>query len=167
MQISVTVNGKRYQADNGAGGESLLYVLRERWGFTSVKNACEEGECGACTVLLDGVLVNSCLVLAVQADGADVTTVEGLCGSAGSSSLHPVQHALLAAGAVQCGFCIPGMVMAASDLLRRCPRPSEAVIRWEMAGNLCRCTGYQKIIEGVLHAARHIADRHAAKEPRE
>ena len=142
MQISATVNGKRYQADDGAEGESLLYVLRERWGFTSVKNACEEGECGACTVLLDGVLVNSCLVLAAQADGADVTTVEGLRGSAGGSSLHPVQQALLAAGAVQCGFCIPGMVMAASDLLRRCPRPSEAVIRWEMAGNLCRCTGY-------------------------
>lgn len=157
MPVGVTVNGKRYQADDGMEGESLLDLLRERWGFTSVKNACEEGECGACTVLLDDVLVNSCLVLAAQADGADVTTLEGLCGSAGINSPHPVQRALLAGGAVQCGFCLPGMVMAASDLLRRHPRPSEAVIRWEMAGNLCRCTGYQQIIEGILRAARHGA----------
>jgi aerobic carbon-monoxide dehydrogenase small subunit len=157
MRISVTVNGKLYQSDNRVEGESLLYVLRERWGFTSVKNACEEGECGACAVLVDGVLVNSCLVLAAQADGADVVTVEGICDSAGTSPLHPVQRALLAEGAVQCGFCIPGMVMAACDLLRRCPQPSEGVIRSEMAGNLCRCTGYQKIIEGVLRAARQAA----------
>jgi len=149
-QLSVTVNGKRYQADGSAEGESLLFVLRERWGFTSVKNACEEGECGGCAVLLDDVLANSCLVLAAQADGASVTTVEGLHDG---GSLHPVQRALLDEGAVQCGFCIPGMVMAASDLLRRCPRPPEAVIRWELAGNLCRCTGYQKIVEAVLRAA--------------
>ena len=149
-RVSVTVNGKRYQADEGAGGESLLSVLRERWGFISVKNACEEGECGGCAVLLDGILVNSCLVLAAQADGAAVTTVEGL-GEDGA--LHPVQRALLDEGAVQCGFCVPGMAMAASDLLRRCPRPSEAVIRQEMAGNLCRCGGYQKIVAAVLRAA--------------
>lgn len=151
MAISVTVNGKRYQADDDAETESLLAVLRERWGFSSAKNACEEGECGACAVLLDDVLVNSCLILAAQADGATVTTVEGLSDG---TTLHPVQRALLAEGAVQCGFCTPGMVMAASDLLRRCPRPSEAVIRWEMAGNLCRCSGYQKIVEAVLRAAR-------------
>lgn len=153
MQISVTVNGKRYQADNGAAGESLLFVLRERWGFTSVKNACEEGECGACTVVLDDVLVNSCLVLAAQADGASVTTVEGLCDS---SSLHPVQRAMLAEGAVQCGFCIPGMVVAACDLLHRCQQPSEPVIRWEMAGNLCRCGGYQKIVDAVRRAGQTV-----------
>lgn len=155
MRISATVNGKRYEAEGGWEGESLLYLLRERWGLMGTKNACEQGECGSCTVLLHGVLVNSCLVLAAQADGLEVTTVEGLAAAGGSSEPHPVQEAFLETGAVQCGFCTPGMVMAAADLLRRSPRPAEAEIRWELAGNLCRCTGYQKIVEAVLRAADH------------
>jgi carbon-monoxide dehydrogenase small subunit len=156
MRISATVNGKRYHAESGWEGESLLSLLRECWGLVGTKNACEQGECGSCTVLLGDVLVNSCLVLAAQADGLEVTTVEGLGASDGTSGLHPVQCALLASGAVQCGYCVPGMVMAAADLLCRYPRPTEAQIRWELAGNLCRCTGYQKIIEAVLRAAQEM-----------
>ncbi len=150
MRIELTVNGDRREADVW-GGESLLFALRERLGLPGSKNACEQGECGSCSVLLDGQLVCSCLVLAAQADGHDVVTVEGLAG--GDAGLHPVQEAFVQAGAVQCGFCTPGLVVAAADLLRRTPRPSDDEIREALSGNLCRCTGYQKILEAVRLAA--------------
>ena len=150
MRIELTVNGDRREADVW-GGESLLFALRERLGLPGSKNACEQGECGSCSVLLDGQLVCSCLVLAAQADGHDVVTVEGLAG--GDAELHPVQEAFVQAGAVQCGFCTPGLVVAAADLLRRTPRPSDDEIREALSGNLCRCTGYQKILEAVRLAA--------------
>jgi aerobic carbon-monoxide dehydrogenase small subunit len=149
MRIEVTVNGERREADIWAG-ESLLFALRERLGLPGSKNACEQGECGSCSVLLDGRLVCSCLVLAAQADGHDVVTVEGL---AQNSELHPVQDAFVRAGAVQCGFCTPGLVVAAADLLQHTPRPSDDEIREALSGNLCRCTGYQKILEAVRLAA--------------
>ena len=132
-------------------GESLLYVLRERLGLPGSKNACEQGECGSCSVYMDGSLVCSCLVLAGQAQGREVVTVEGI-GS--GDDLHPVQQAFVDAGAVQCGFCTPGFVVATHDLLRRNPHPGEAEIREALAGNLCRCTGYEKILDAVRLAAR-------------
>ena len=132
-------------------GENLLYVLRERLGLPGAKAGCEQGECGSCSVLLDGTLVCACLVLAAQADGHDVTTVEGLGDDAG---LHPVQQAFVDAGAVQCGFCTPGLVVATADLLRRNPDPSDDEIREALSGNLCRCTGYAKIFDAVRAAAR-------------
>ena len=150
MRIELTVNGEQREADVWAG-ESLLFALRERLGLPGSKNACEQGECGSCSVLLDGQLVCSCLVLAAQADGHEVVTVEGLAGEEGE--LHPVQEAFVRAGAVQCGFCTPGLVVAAADLLRRSPRPSDDEIREALSGNLCRCTGYQKILEAVRLAA--------------
>jgi carbon-monoxide dehydrogenase small subunit len=146
MRIELTVNGEQREADVWAG-ESLLFALRERLGLPGSKNACEQGECGSCSVLLDGQLVCSCLVLAAQTDGHHVVTVEGLSGDEGE--LHPVQDAFVRAGAVQCGFCTPGLVVAAADLLRRSPRPSDDEIREALSGNLCRCTGYQKILEAV------------------
>jgi carbon-monoxide dehydrogenase small subunit len=149
MRIELTVNGDRREADVWAG-ESLLFALRERLGLPGSKNACEQGECGSCSVLLDDRLVCSCLVLAAQADGHEVETVEGLSGD---GELHPVQEAFVRAGAVQCGFCTPGLVIAAADLLRRSPQPSEDEIREALSGNLCRCTGYQKILDAVRHAA--------------
>jgi aerobic carbon-monoxide dehydrogenase small subunit len=149
MRIEVTVNGDRQQADVWPG-ESLLFTLRERLGLPGSKNACEQGECGSCSVLLDGRLVCSCLVLAAQADGRDVLTVEGL---GEGDELHPVQAAFVEAGAVQCGFCTPGLVVAAADLLARVPGPSEDEIREALSGNLCRCTGYQRIVEAVRMAA--------------
>ena len=149
MRIEVTVNGERREADVWAG-ESLLTTLRDRLDLPGSKNACEQGECGSCSVLLDGELVCSCLVLAAQADGHAVVTVEGL-GTAGD--LHPVQDAFADAGAVQCGFCTPGFVVAAADLLRRVPEPSDDEIREALSGNLCRCTGYQKILDAVHLAA--------------
>ena len=151
MKVSCTVNGEDRVADGVWPGESLLYVLRERLGLPGSKNACEQGECGSCTVYLDGVPVCSCLVAAGQAEGRTVVTVEGL---ADGETLHPVQEAFVAAGAVQCGFCTPGLVVAAHDLLERDPDPSDADIREALAGNLCRCTGYEKIIEAVHLAAR-------------
>jgi carbon-monoxide dehydrogenase small subunit len=150
MRVDCTVNGEPRVADEVWEGESLLFVLRERLGLPGSKNACEQGECGSCSVYLDGTLVCACLVLAGQARGAEVVTVEGL---APGGRLHPVQQAFMQAGAVQCGFCTPGLVVAAHDLLRREPRPSEARIREALAGNLCRCTGYQKILEAVRLAA--------------
>jgi carbon-monoxide dehydrogenase small subunit len=150
MRISCTVNGEPQQADDVWEGESLLYLLRERLGFPGSKNACEQGECGSCTVYLDGVLACACLVAAGQAQGCDVRTVEGL-GTGGD--LAPVQQAFLAAGAVQCGFCTPGLLVAAHDLLERQADPDDAEIREALAGNLCRCTGYEKIMEAVRLAA--------------
>src|SRR5206468_1838288 len=142
VRIDVTVNGEHAEADVWPG-ESLLFALRERFGLPGSKNACEQGECGSCSVLLDETLVCSCLVLAAQADGHSVTTVEGV---ARDDELHPVQEALVATGGVQCGFCTPGLVVAAADLLARTPDPTDDEIRESLSGNLCRCTGYQKII---------------------
>ena len=148
MRVELTVNGEPREAEVWAG-ESLLMTLRDRLELPGSKNACEQGECGSCSVLLDGELVCSCLVLAAQAGGHDVVTVEGL---GGDEALHPVQEAFADAGAVQCGFCTPGFVVAAADLLRRVPDPSDDEIREALSGNLCRCTGYQKILDAV-HAA--------------
>jgi aerobic carbon-monoxide dehydrogenase small subunit len=149
VRVGLVVNGERREADVWAG-ESLLHTLRERLGLPGSKNACEQGECGSCSVLLDGELVCACLVLAAQADGHEVVTVEGL---APDGELHPVQEAFVEAGAVQCGFCTPGLVMAAADLLSRRPDPSEDEIREALSGNLCRCTGYAKIFDAVRLAA--------------
>jgi aerobic carbon-monoxide dehydrogenase small subunit len=149
VRIELTVNGELREADVWAG-ESLLFALRERLELPGSKNACEQGECGSCSVLLDGRLVCACLVLAAQADGHEVVTVEGLAENGG---LHRVQEAFVEAGAVQCGFCTPGLVVATADLLRRRPDPSEDEIREALSGNLCRCTGYQKIFDAVRLAA--------------
>jgi carbon-monoxide dehydrogenase small subunit len=150
MKIRVAVNGAEREADVWEG-ESLLFALRERLGLPGSKNACEQGECGSCSVLLDGVLVCACLVLAAQADGHDVVTVEGL-GEDGE--LHRVQEAFVEAGAVQCGFCTPGLVVAVADLLAHNAQPSDDEIREALSGNLCRCTGYAKIFDAVRLAAQ-------------
>ena len=150
MRLTCTVNGTPRTVEEVRPGESLLLALRERMGLPGSKNACEQGECGSCTVYLDGVPVCACLVAAGQADGRAVRTVEGLAAGA---DLHPVQQAFLDAGAVQCGFCTPGLVVAVHDLLRRSADPSEPEIREALAGNLCRCTGYQMIIDAVRRAA--------------
>ncbi len=150
MRVSLRVNGVEAQTDCWEG-ESLLFALREKLGFPGAKNACEQGECGSCSVLLDGRLVCACLVLAAQADGHDVVTVEGL---AEGEQLHRVQQAFVDAGAVQCGFCTPGLVVAAADLLARSPEPTDDEIREALSGNLCRCTGYAKILDAVRLAAR-------------
>ncbi|MGR8009489.1 (2Fe-2S)-binding protein [Streptomyces hypolithicus] len=195
MRVKFTVNGRPQEADDVWEGESLLYVLRERMGLPGSKNACEQGECGSCTVRLDGVPVCSCLVAAGQVEGREVVTVEGLadyakhredvhpggaCGSGGSggcgtsldaakqwqakgtdgqtgegAALSPIQQAFIEAGAVQCGFCTPGLLVQADELLERNASPSDADIREALAGNLCRCTGYEKILDAVhLAAAR-------------
>jgi aerobic carbon-monoxide dehydrogenase small subunit len=160
VRVNLTVNGRPRTADDVWEGESLLYVLRERLGLPGSKNACEQGECGSCTVRLDGALVCACLVAAGQAEGAEVTTVEGLAGEAGE--LAPVQRAFLDAGAVQCGFCTPGLLMTADELLERDPHPSDADIREALSGNLCRCTGYEAILDAVrLAAARASASASA------
>ena len=150
MRLSCTINGEPREVDGLWEGESLLHVLRERLGLPGAKNACEQGECGSCSVYLDGELVCSCLVLAGQAEARDVVTVEGLAPEGG---LSPVQEAFLAAGAVQCGFCTPGLIVATDDLLGRNPTPTDAEIREALAGNLCRCTGYEKILDAVRMAA--------------
>ena len=149
MKIRLTVNGEPREADVWEG-ESLLFALREHMALPGSKNACEQGECGSCSVMLDGVLVCACLVLAAQADGHEVVTVEGL---AANGRLSRVQEAFAEAGAVQCGFCTPGLVVATADLLRRIPEPSEDEIREALSGNLCRCTGYAKIFDAVRAAA--------------
>jgi carbon-monoxide dehydrogenase small subunit len=162
MRVTTTVNGTEQVVDDVWAGESLLYLLRERLGLPGSKNACEQGECGSCTVYLDGEPVCSCLVAAGQAIGREVVTVEGLAPGAGSDNLgsdralHPVQEAFVEAGAVQCGFCTPGLVVAAADLLRRVPRPSDLEIREALAGNLCRCTGYEKILDAVRLASARM-----------
>ncbi|MFI9628315.1 (2Fe-2S)-binding protein [Streptomyces sp. NPDC052042] len=183
MRVGLTVNGRRYEVDDVWEGESLLHVLRERMGLPGSKNACEQGECGSCTVRLDGVPVCSCLVAAGQAEGREVITVEGLAafaarrsracagddGTAGEPArrrpepagqepregggLAPIQRAFIDAGAVQCGFCTPGLLVAADELLERNPRPCDADIREALSGNLCRCTGYEKILDAVRLAA--------------
>ena len=150
MRVSLRVNGEEREADVWAG-ESLLYALRERLGLPGSKNACEQGECGSCSVLLDGTLVCACLVLAAQADGHDVVTVEGLAEGEG---LHRVQEAFAETGAVQCGFCTPGLIVATADLLAHTPSPSDDEIREALSGNLCRCTGYAKIFDAVRLAAQ-------------
>ncbi|KAA0941519.1 MULTISPECIES: (2Fe-2S)-binding protein [Streptomyces] len=190
MRVSFTVNGRPQEADDVWEGESLLYVLRERMGLPGSKNACEQGECGSCTVRLDGVPVCSCLVAAGQVEGRDVVTVEGLadfaeqraehggcasaapgsCGTSldaarrwearpadsqtgGDTALAPIQQAFIDAGAVQCGFCTPGLLVAADEMLERNPTPTDADIREALSGNLCRCTGYEKIMDAVRLAA--------------
>jgi carbon-monoxide dehydrogenase small subunit len=160
MRVSFTVNGTSETVDDVWEGESLLYVLRERMGLPGSKNACEQGECGSCTVLLDGLPVCACLVAAGQAIGREVTTVEGL---ADGEALHPVQQAFVECGAVQCGFCTPGLVVAAHDLLARVPSPSDLEIREALAGNLCRCTGYEKILDAVRLAAAGRAGKGKAR----
>jgi len=147
--ISLRVNGTRYEL-TASPAESLLTVLREELGLTGCKNACEQGECGSCSVWLDGEVVCACLVPALQADGRRVRTVESL---ASGGELHPLQRSFIEAGAVQCGFCTPGMLVSAVDLLERNPAPSDEEIGEALAGNLCRCTGYQKILEAVRLAA--------------
>jgi len=150
MRVELTVNGEKRQADDVWAGESLLYVLRERLGLPGSKNACEQGECGSCSVYLDGVVVCACLVAAGQAQDRHVVTVEGL---ADGETLDPVQQAFLDAGAVQCGFCTPGLVVAVHDLLARVPEPDDETVREALAGNLCRCTGYEAILDAVRLAA--------------
>ena len=145
----MTVNGNLVETDVWPG-ESLLYALRERLGLPGSKNACEQGECGSCSVLLDGSLVCACLVLAAQADGHELVTVEGL---AEDGRLHRVQEAFVETGAVQCGFCTPGLVVATAKLLEEIPQPSDDEIREALSGNLCRCTGYAKIFDAVRLAA--------------
>jgi aerobic carbon-monoxide dehydrogenase small subunit len=179
MRVTMTVNGEPATADDVWEGESLLFVLRERLALPGSKNACEQGECGSCTVLLDDVPVCACLVAAGQAAGRDVVTVEGLAGPQDPDGLHPVQQAFLDAGAVQCGFCTPGLIMQTHWFLRQSllsgavpnlPGPSataglpaDSDIREALAGNLCRCTGYEKILDAVrLAAARMAAARMAA-----
>jgi carbon-monoxide dehydrogenase small subunit len=149
VKISLTVNGEQRETEVWPG-ESLLYALRERLGLPGSKNACEQGECGSCSVLLDGTLVCACLVLAAQADGHDLVTVEGL---GQDDRLHPVQEAFAETGAVQCGFCTPGLIVATVDLLARNGQPSDDQIREALSGNLCRCTGYAKIFDAVRLAA--------------
>ncbi|MEU0371941.1 (2Fe-2S)-binding protein [Streptomyces sp. NPDC006283] len=185
MRVNFTVNGRRQEADDVWEGESLLYVLRERLGLPGSKNACEQGECGSCTVRLDGVPVCSCLVAAGQVEGREVVTVEGLAdfakqreqscsgGACGTSlqdaqqwsakgtdsqtgegtELAPIQQAFIDAGAVQCGFCTPGLLVAADEMLERNPSPTDEDIREALSGNLCRCTGYEKILDAVRLAA--------------
>jgi aerobic carbon-monoxide dehydrogenase small subunit len=149
MRVELTVNGERKEADVWEG-ESLLFALRERLGLPGSKNACEQGECGSCSVLLDGTLVCACLVLAAQVDGHHVVTVEGLSED---GKLHSVQEAFAETGAVQCGFCTPGLIVTTADLLARNPDPSDDEIREALSGNLCRCTGYAKIFDAVRLAA--------------
>jgi aerobic carbon-monoxide dehydrogenase small subunit len=153
MRISCTVNGRPQVVDGAWEGESLLYVLRERMGMYGSKNACEQGECGSCSVYLDGALVCACLVLGAQAEGRELVTVEGL----GAGSTHPIQEAFIEAGAVQCGFCTPGFVVATHDLLARVPNPTESQVREALAGNICRCTGYAKILDAVRLAAERMS----------
>jgi carbon-monoxide dehydrogenase small subunit len=154
MRLRCTVNGEAREADGVWEGESLLHVLRERLALPGSKNACEQGECGSCSVYLDGTLVCACLVMAGQAEGCEIVTVEGLAPD--EDELHPIQEAFLAAGAVQCGFCTPGLVVATHDLLARRAGGdpiSDPEIREALAGNLCRCTGYEKILDAVRLAA--------------
>jgi len=160
MRVRLTVNGTERTADDVWPGESLMFTLRERLGLPGTKNACEQGECGSCTVLMDGRPVCSCLVAAPQAIGATIVTVEGL--APGSDELDPVQQAFVETGAVQCGFCTPGLVVTVADLVRRTPDPTDAQVREALAGNLCRCTGYEKILDAVRLAASRVREQAGA-----
>lgn len=153
MKMSLTVNGEPQQWEVEPW-ETLLDALRTR-GYTGAKRVCESGECGACAVIVDGLAIDSCIRLAVQSDGCSITTVEGL---ESNGQLHPVQEAFTENGAIQCGFCIPGMVVTAANYLEENPHPTEAEIRHVLVGNLCRCTGYKKPVEAVLHAAREAGE---------
>ncbi len=153
MRLTLTVNGETREADGVWEGESLLDALRDRLDLPGSKNACEQGECGSCSVYLDGTLVCACLVLAAQAEGRVVVTVEGI---AENGELHEIQRAFVEAGAVQCGFCTPGQIVASHDLLARNPSPSDPEIREALAGNLCRCTGYEKILDAVRLSAGRL-----------
>src|SRR4051812_13423535 len=155
MSVNVEVNGEAMTADDVWPGESLLYVLRERMGLPGSKNACEQGECGSCTVYLDDIPVCACLVAGGQGAGREGRTVEGVARGA---ALHPVQQAFLEAGAVQCGFCTPGLLIQAHDLIARTGTPSDPEIREALAGNLCRCTGYEKILDAVRLAASRLGE---------
>lgn len=162
MRYSLTVNGVPRDVDSAWLGESLLWVLRERLGLPGSKNACEQGECGSCSVLVDGTLLCACLVLAASAVDHEVVTVEGLSlGRGDQSELTDVQQAFVDAGAVQCGFCTPGLVLSVHDLLERSPSPDDWEIREAISGNLCRCTGYGRILEAV----RRVADQRAGQDP--
>ncbi len=152
MKLTLVVNGEPRELDVPPGA-SLLRALRDGLGLTGAKNACKQGECGSCSVWLDGEVVCSCLVPAFQADGREVRTVESLA----NGSLHPVQEAFLAAGAVQCGYCTPGMVVSVTDLFERDPNPSDTAIREALAGNLCRCTGYRKILDAARLASKSVS----------
>jgi carbon-monoxide dehydrogenase small subunit len=152
--IQLTVNGRRREVAVEPN-RTLLDLLRLDLRLTGTKQGCGEGDCGTCVVLLDGLPVNSCLVLALEAAGREITTIEGVRAGA---ALHPIQEAFLEAGAVQCGYCTPGMVLVAKSLLERCPDPSEEEVRRAISGNLCRCTGYQKIVEAIRLAARRMQE---------
>jgi aerobic-type carbon monoxide dehydrogenase small subunit (CoxS/CutS family) len=147
-----TINGTPYESEIDVR-RTLLEVLRESFGLMGTKKGCNEGECGACTVLLDGKAVLSCLLLAVEAQDKSITTVEGLSQN---GELHPLQKSFIEYGALQCGFCTPGMLMAAAGLLKENPKPDERQVRAALAGNLCRCTGYDKIVKAVLAAAERV-----------
>ncbi len=147
--ISLTVNGRTHEVAIEPQ-QSLLQVLREELHFTGTKEGCSEGECGACTVILDGKTVDSCLIFGLEADAREITTIEGL---GADNALHPVQQAFIDCGGAQCGFCTPGMILAAKALLESTPNPTEEEIRWGISGNLCRCTGYVKIVDAIKTAA--------------
>jgi carbon-monoxide dehydrogenase small subunit len=152
VRVSLEVNGKRFESEVEPR-KTLADFLREELGFTGVNLGCEHGICGACSVLLDGAVVRSCILLAVQTEGSKVTTIEGL---AQGEKLHPIQQSFLDHHALQCGFCTPGMVLAAVDLLGRCPRPTDSQIREALSGNLCMCTGYMSIVRAVGAAAENM-----------
>jgi len=154
-QVGLTVNGTLYEL-SVRPWEALLEVIRDKLGLTGAKEGCGLGECGACTVIMDGKTVNSCLVLAAEADGKQITTIEGLTDG---DKLHPIQEAFIEYGGLQCGFCTPGMIMSAKALLDENPNPSEEEIRRGIAGNLCRCTGYTKIIEAITSAAKNMGGK--------
>ena len=151
--ITLTVNGQVYEVPVNPN-QTLVDVIRYDLGLTGTKKGCEVGDCGSCTVIMDGSPVNSCLVLAVQANGREIQTIEGLETEEG---LHPLQEAFVEEGAIQCGFCSPGMILSAKGLLDRRPDPSESEIRTALSGNLCRCTGYQKIVDAVSRAAKKLS----------
>lgn len=157
IQVRTRINGEEVEFLCEAR-QSLLEVLREELGFTGTKEGCNDGNCGACNVILDGILVNSCLVLAVEAEGKEILTVEGLATPAG---LHPLQQQFLEHAALQCGICTPGFLIAAKALLDQNPDPTEHEVRHWLAGNLCRCTGYDKIVRAVLAAARLMREQPA------
>ncbi len=151
--IQLSVNGQQVHV-SVAGSETLLDCLRDQVGLTGTKKGCDQGDCGACTVLVDGNPVNSCLMLASEVSGKEITTIEGL---AQGERLHPLQEAFISHNAVQCGFCTPGMILTAAALLKENPHPSEKEIRHYLQGNLCRCTGYSKIVEAVQSAAQILS----------